>query len=318
MTEIKYKGNISKQKKEKSVLKAVKRLNRKSKPINAGSIYTNHRALMGAGDRNFGSWKKTVEALGFDYSKIRKTVLWSKDKIIKRIKERHRNGGYLNAIAVISDENRLYCAARKYFGSWEFAIIHAGFDYSEIKKKPIAHTPAGFQNSWSRDIIKDEILRLYAEKEPLNHSWTMKYYPSLIYAAYEYFHGWENAITYAGLDYNKIRKKRGKWTKEQVIFEIKKLNDQGKPLNYSYAAAKMKSLVCEARIFFGSWDMALKAAGFDFTIIRKRQIWSKQKIIDEVRKRKSKGKSITYSAIKRDDFALFRAIQRYFRTVPKV
>ncbi|RKX70495.1 hypothetical protein DRP43_03295, partial [candidate division TA06 bacterium] len=118
--------------------------------------------------------------------------------------------------------------------------------------------------------------------------------------------------------YNKIRKYHEKWTREHVILEIKKLYNQGKPLNYDFSRKNVKSLTAEATKLFGSWELALKAAGFDPSLIRKRQKWNKKKIKDEVRKRKREGKSITYSGIKRDDYPLFRAIQRYYRKVPKV
>ncbi len=310
--------NTEKEENRKEIIKEIKRLYREGSPLYALFISFNNRRFMGMCERNFGSWAAAIQAAGLDYSKIRRTLVWSKKKIIFQIKERYKSKEPLNAKYMIENDNRLYSAGRKHFGSWKLAIEHAGLDYSKIKKKPISNNPFPFVQIWSDDKIIDDILCLYKQKLPLNTTWARKHHSKLFYAAIEYFSSWGNAITYAGLDYNKIRKYHEKWTREHVILEIRKLHNQGKPLNYQFVKREVKSLIGEATILFGSWEFALKAAGFDSSLIRKRKKWNKKKIKYEVRKRKREGKSITYSGIKRDDFPLFRAIQRYYRKVPKV
>lgn len=100
----------------------------------------NQRALphlYGAAVRYFGSWKKAVEAAGFDYKVIckrRQPGSWSKDQIIQTIKDLKQ----MNSSFVRKSNSALYNAALRNFGSWKNAIEAAGLDYIQIKKGWIA------------------------------------------------------------------------------------------------------------------------------------------------------------------------------------
>ena len=65
----------------------------------------------------FGSWKDAIEAAGLDYSTIRRYRRWSRDKVIKTIKEIYAKGKPINSSFVQKSNKPLYMAAIKRFGN---------------------------------------------------------------------------------------------------------------------------------------------------------------------------------------------------------
>src|SRR3990172_3004134 len=84
----------------------------------------------------FGSWKKALETCGIDYEKARNHKKWSREKIVKEIKELALKSHSLRLkdlrkegmISIIS-------AAQYHFGSWRKAVESSGICYSSIRKK---------------------------------------------------------------------------------------------------------------------------------------------------------------------------------------
>lgn len=83
----------------------------------------------------FGSWKKALETCGVDYEKARNHKKWSREKIVKGIKELSLNSQSLRLkdlrkegmIGIIS-------AAQYHFGSWRKAVESSGIYYSSIRR----------------------------------------------------------------------------------------------------------------------------------------------------------------------------------------
>lgn len=102
--------------------------------ISAKKIQCDRSSLYGAAIRYFGSWKKAVEAAGFDYSRVRKSKIkgyWSPQTVTQKIltlNEKHS--------AIVRKFNAdLYNAALRIFGSWEKAILASGLDYKDVQKE---------------------------------------------------------------------------------------------------------------------------------------------------------------------------------------
>ena len=78
----------------------------------------------------FGSWKKALETCGIDYEKARNHKKWSREKIVKGIKELSLKSHSLKLkdlrkkgmISIIS-------AAQYHFGSWRKAVEYSGVYY---------------------------------------------------------------------------------------------------------------------------------------------------------------------------------------------
>ncbi len=141
---------------------------------------------------------------------------------------------------------------------------------------------------WSRDEVVREIRRLKKEGAALNSGHVARSYPALAYAARKYLGGWEEAIGAAGLDYSRIRRKRF-WSRERIVERIKELHAAGEPVYVSYAEHHYQGLVGAATMHFGSWGEAIRAAGFDYSRIKRQKEWSKREIVREIKRMKREG-----------------------------
>jgi hypothetical protein len=72
--------------------------------------------------------------------------------VLRQIRDRKRRGASLQARPVVTQDSRLYQAARKYFGSWAAALREVGVDYSRINrhKRRTRETVARDLGAWSR------------------------------------------------------------------------------------------------------------------------------------------------------------------------
>ncbi len=182
---------------------------------------------------------------------VRRYKKWSKEEVIKTIKDFYRRGIPLNFGYIAKKAYTLAYAARKYIGTWQEAVEAAGIPYEKVRKK----------NIWKKENIRQEIKRLAQQKKPLNISYAEKHYGGLVGAAASHFGSWKNAIIAAGLDYSKIKKQR-EWSREEVIKEIKILHKKGVNLTTTRAVRKIfRPLHAAAIRYFRSWEKAVRASG---------------------------------------------------------
>ncbi|MEK6623326.1 MAG: hypothetical protein AABY86_00060 [Bdellovibrionota bacterium] len=92
-----------------------------------------HADLYSAAIRHFSTWRKAVEAAGFEYQKIAKRKLrghWCRERVIAEITQlSKKNSSYARL-----HRRDLYSAAIRLFGSWKNAIETAGFNYEGIRQ----------------------------------------------------------------------------------------------------------------------------------------------------------------------------------------
>jgi hypothetical protein len=87
--------------------------------------------------RYFGSWRKALIAAGLNYDKMRGEHFWSRRRIVRRIRELHREGEPLNWSHIDKTCPSLYRAARRRenFGSWRDALGAAGVEASSRPRR---------------------------------------------------------------------------------------------------------------------------------------------------------------------------------------
>src|SRR5688572_17916661 len=100
---------------------------------------------------------------------------------------------------------------------------------------------------WSKDEIALEILRLYAARQPLSYGEVQKNHLRLLRAAARYFGSWKNAIEYAGLDYEQIRKYQV-WTRERIVEQIQKYHTEGRDLSWRHVALELDPPLAAAAV----------------------------------------------------------------------
>ena len=165
---------------------------------------------------------------------------------------------------------------------------------------------------WSKDEVVRSIRELSAKGSLLNSGHIARSHPALAYAGRKYLGSWENAVTAAGLDYSVIRRKSF-WNRKRVIERILELNKAKQPLNVSAAETRYGGLVGAATVYFGSWRLAIKAAGFDYTKIKRQKEWSKQAIVKEIRRMRREGVNLATTIPIRAKYRILHAAAvRYF------
>ncbi len=165
---------------------------------------------------------------------------------------------------------------------------------------------------WSREEVIRVIRRLKAQRKPLNSGHIARTFPALAYASRKYLGGWEQAITAAGLDYSKIRRKNF-WNRKKIVERIQELHRAGKPLHVSAAEKRYGGLVGAATMYYGSWRKAIKRAGYDYGQIKRQKEWSKKEIVREIRRMHREGLDLATTIPVREHYrTLHAAAVRYF------
>jgi hypothetical protein len=108
-------------------------------------------------------------------------------------------------------------------------------------------------------------------------------------AAMRHFRNWGNALRAAGIDPEKISGRRT-WTLERIATRIRQLDQEGIPLYYGSVYRHDSGLPQAAMKLLGSWDAALRFAGYDPEIVRKRRRpYTRDEIIALIRRRAARG-----------------------------
>ena len=176
---------------------------------------------------------------------------WSRERIIREILRREAAGLPLS-LGGSKDgvDSKLYKAGSRVFGSWGNAVKAAG----------IAPERAKVHDQWSPSRILARIRSLSRRQHPPRPGELKRRHDYLMQAARRCFGSWSKAVVAAGVDPGKL-KRVAPWTKERIIEAILTRALHGKPLNSH--AVRPKSLVEAGARVFGSWALALAAAGID-------------------------------------------------------
>jgi hypothetical protein len=105
------------------------------------------RSLADAGTRLFGSWRSSLAAAGIDLKRQgempgqsvpecrRPSQRWSDEQVLQTILARLGEHRMLNATTVHNDDSRLYWAAKGCYGSWRNALLAAGLNPDEFRRR---------------------------------------------------------------------------------------------------------------------------------------------------------------------------------------
>jgi len=98
------------------------------------------------------------------------------------------------------------------------------------------------------------------------------------------------------------------WSKEEVINRIRSLANRGARIHLAGAASRGEwHLIRAASHFFGSWRAAVKAAGFNYDEVRADRIWSREKVVQMIRRLRREGQPLNSRAVQIQQPALFAA-----------
>lgn len=146
---------------------------------------------------HFGGWRSAIEAAGL-HPKTHLVGYWTHAEVVKRLRQLHERGESLNTLHLEHHQPRLWNAARRFFGTIEKAIEAAGFNYSEIRKR----------DEWSSEKIMSEIRALDEQKHDLSQVSVANINSKLLAAGQKFFGSWSKAVEAAGIDYERVRRRR--------------------------------------------------------------------------------------------------------------
>jgi len=148
------------------------------------------------------------------------------------------------------------------------------------------------KNKWSKEKIISAILDFKKNKKKLNSNHVQINHNLLYAAALRYFGSWEKAIGASGLNYSNVRIKRPfrKWSKKMILEEIQNRKKQGMKIHTMAVIAQDDGLYSAAKRYFKnrSWRGVIKLAGFDPIEESPKRIWTRDKLIHEIKERHAK------------------------------
>ena len=162
--------------------------------------------LYSAARRRFKSWRKAIEAAGIDFSKVdyQDKHSYSVEGIISEIRKMHKNGMAINSRSIQKRCSSFYSQVTKKIGSWDRALILAGFDPKEIRKN-------GF---WNKNKVLEEIKKRHENGQTI---YCRDMQTTFLYnRARKYFGTWRKAVEFAGIKY----KKKTEFFGEKILFKM--------------------------------------------------------------------------------------------------
>lgn len=167
---------------------------------------------------------------------------------------------------------------------------------------------------WSADHVLAEIRAWREAGNPLYANHVRLNYQELLAAAIRYFGNWKKAVESSGVPYETVRKYR-RWSKEAIIQEIQNLHATGADLSFRSMALSQHNAMVYAAIrpkYFGSWKIALEAAGLEAEEIYRYRSWEETDILDEIRRLKSEGADLSSKSMDETSNRLIATARRRF------
>lgn len=219
--------------------------------------------------------------------------------VIRGILRREMSGASMCAAAVKRDEHDLFAAAIRHYVSWGRAIHAAGLDHEAISQR----------RTWTVQRVVQAIRELDRRGVALNHASVRKLDQGPIVAARKLLGSWDNALRAAGYDPMEIRLLRRPWTRPEILAAFQAHAAAGGPLTQS--GMRPRSAWFAAVRLFGSADAALRAAGVQHLVGRKRP-WSRETVAKAILDRRRAGQPVNCVAVIKSDSGLYDAARRYF------
>ena len=101
------------------------------------------------------------------------------------------------------------------------------------------------------------------------------------------------------------------WHPEMIQHHIMQRNGK-EPLNSYYYASNYPDVYAAAERIFGSWGEAIESCGLDYSLIKKYKSWTRQAVLDEIRRLAKEGEPLfSQNAQKQHKPLYMAAIKRY-------
>ncbi len=225
---------------------------------------------------------------------------WTRERVGREILGLKSRGVFLNERSVQRRYSALWNAARRLQGSWARALTKAGIDPRTTR----------IRQRFSRREVIEAIDRRRREGRPLNSKSVRDSDLRLLGAAQARFGGWLEALRAAGVDPESVALMRN-WSKDRILKSLRAL---GGPKRLTEVMERDSGLGAAALKEFGTWEAAMKAAGYDYSSRPPPRKWPRDTIISEIRRRKRLGLSLLDKDVLMEEGGLLKAGRREFGT----
>ncbi|MBS3821604.1 MAG: hypothetical protein KGY81_07570 [Phycisphaerae bacterium] len=262
---------------KRDVVRGILRRELAGVPLRSTDVKRDDRGLFVAAILHFRSWQNTLQAAGIDGEKVTGRRKWTRQRVIREIRQLGDRGAPLNSKSVKRIDQPLTQAARKLWGSWDRALLTAGYDPEEFRC---------LRRPWTRkEVIEALRHHVAAGGRIIADDLRPR---SLGAACRRLFGSFDRALQAAGID-EPPDKPEG-WSAEAIVACIRARCAAGQRVNCMAVVKTDPRLYDAGRRYHGSWDAALRAAGLDPDQVRvARYPWTRGRIIEELRRRVAQG-----------------------------
>ena len=198
--------------------------------------------------------------------------VWSREYILDRLAEYHRQGYSMNYTKLCEVDTPLASVAYRYLGSgncWGKALTAIGLDPRKLMREARRQCRRYSDKEAVMRGIKQRIRKgLRVNYSSLNKDPDTKQRDvGLLRSGIEFWGSWKNALKAAGVDMEEALKRKRKYqAQEDIINEIRARHKLKWPITFNkimWGENRDCMLGIYGREYFGSWNNALKAAGFE-------------------------------------------------------
>jgi hypothetical protein len=239
------------------ILRELKRLHKSKADLSYSALARRKQPLLSAAAYHFGSYRSAIEHAGIDYDHVLRRPRWTRQAIIKLIKQAKRRGDDLHWSAVTKRNDELSRAAfaslqPRLFGKWVRALHAAGLDADDVS----------MYRTWDRNTVLFELRQRHSDGDALNSGDVQREEPALHAAAVRHFHVYDRALRAAHINPTDVRRRRT-WDRSSVVKALRSLARREGSLTDSIVRKNDAALHGASIRLFGSFTRARTAAGID-------------------------------------------------------
>lgn len=239
------------------ILRELKRLYKSDTDLSYTALARRKQPLLSAAAYHFGSYRTAVEDAGIAYDEIMRRPRWTRQSIIRLIKQAKRRGDDLHWSAVTKRKDELARAAfaslqLRLFGKWARALHAAGLDADNVS----------MYRTWDRNTVLFELRQRHSDGDTLNSGDVQREEPALHAAAVRHFHVYDRALRAAHINPSEVRQRRT-WDRSSVVKALRSLARREGSLTDGVVRRNDPALHGASIRLFGSFTRARSAAGID-------------------------------------------------------
>jgi hypothetical protein len=226
---------------------------------------------------------------------------WTRERVVLEIRRLDARGERLATRRLQSiGLGGLVAAGYKLFGSWGEALRQAG-----------VAPPPPLPRGRTLESILARIRQMAETGQDLSCGAVREHDHRLVSAACRHpaLGNWSRALELAGIA---GRVRHARWTREQILSEIRRLAGEGSSLSFGAVRATRQDLASAAcrKQHFGSWEAAVAAAGLDYHGRRRRPAWTRQRVMNALVELHAAGAPLTTSWLQRNGWSSLVAVAR--------